>query len=53
MIQTEISIVVKRSKAEVFAILGSSGYIEIAVNRGSASKTLGVGKGTEIGVVLA
>ncbi len=40
-------------KDEVFAILGSSGYIEIAVNRGSASRTLGVGKGTEVGVVLA
>jgi len=55
--QTEITelrqVYAEGEKDEVFAILGSSGYIEIAVNRGSASKALGVGKGTEIGFVLA
>jgi S-adenosyl-L-methionine hydrolase (adenosine-forming) len=37
---------------EVFAILGSSGYLEISANRGSAAQTLAVGKGAEVGVVL-
>jgi len=37
---------------EVFAILGSSGYLEISVNRGSAASTVGVGKGAEVGVIL-
>lgn len=37
---------------EVFVILGSSGYVEIAANRGSAAQTLGVGKGAEVGVVF-
>ena len=36
---------------EAVAFAGSSGYVEIAVNKGSASKTLGVGRGTP--VVLA
>ena len=30
---------------ELFAIVGSSGYIEVAVNQGSAAKMLGVGVG--------
>jgi S-adenosylmethionine hydrolase len=37
---------------EVFAILGSSGYLEIATNRGSAAQALGASKGAEVGVVL-
>ena len=37
----------------LFAILGSSGYIEIAANRGSASQALGVGRGVEVGVILS
>jgi S-adenosyl-L-methionine hydrolase (adenosine-forming) len=36
---------------EIFAILGSSGHLELAASRGSASHTLGVGKGAEVGVV--
>lgn len=36
---------------EPVAYVGSSGYVEIAVNRGSASKTMGIGRGTP--VVLA
>ena len=40
------------AQGELFAILGSSGFIEIAQNRGSASQALGVGRGVEIGVVL-
>ena len=34
--------------AEPVAYVGSSGYIEIAVNKGSASKTLGVGRGSAV-----
>ena len=41
------------AQGEVFAILGSSGYLEIAANRASASQTLGVGRGAEVGVVLS
>lgn len=33
---------------EPVAILGSAGYVEIAVNRGSAARTLGVGRGAEV-----
>jgi S-adenosylmethionine hydrolase len=33
---------------EPVAYVGSSGYIEIAVNRGNASKTLGIGRGTPV-----
>jgi hypothetical protein len=38
--------------SEVFAIVGSSGYIEICTNRGSAAKILNANRGMEIGVVL-
>jgi S-adenosylmethionine hydrolase len=37
---------------EVFAILGSMGYLEIAANRGSAAQLLGVGKGAEVVLVI-
>lgn len=37
---------------EVFGILGSMGYLEIAANRGSAFQLLGVGKGSEVNVVM-
>jgi len=33
---------------EMFAILGSSGYLEIAANRGGAAKLLGITRGAEI-----
>ena len=33
---------------ELFAIIGSSGYIEVVVNQGSAAKTLGIGPGSPI-----
>ena len=38
--------------SEVFAIVGSSGFLEICTNRGSAAKTLNVARGAEIGVML-
>lgn len=37
---------------EAFGILGSMGFLEIAVNRGSASQLLGAAKGTEVNVVF-
>ena len=33
---------------EPVAFVGSSGYVEIAVNKGSASKALGIGRGTPV-----
>ncbi|MBI2677905.1 MAG: SAM-dependent chlorinase/fluorinase [Candidatus Koribacter versatilis] len=37
---------------EVFGVLGSMGYLEIAVNRGSAAKTIGADKGSDVGVLF-
>ena len=37
---------------ELVAIVGSSGYIEIAVNQGSAAKQLGCGAGAPVDLVL-
>ena len=37
---------------EVFGILGSMGFLEIAANRGSAYQLLGAGKGSEVNVVM-
>ena len=38
--------------SELFAIVGSSGYIEICTNRGSAAKALNVNRGVEVGVMI-
>jgi S-adenosyl-L-methionine hydrolase (adenosine-forming) len=38
--------------SEIFAIVGSSGFLEICTNRGSAAKALKVERGAEIGVML-
>jgi hypothetical protein len=37
---------------EVFGILGSMGFLEVATNRGSAFQLLGAGKGSEVSVVM-
>jgi len=37
---------------EIFGILGSMGYLEIAANRGSAVQLVGSGKGTEVLIAL-
>jgi len=37
---------------ELFAIVGSSGYIEICTNRGSAARSLNVNRGVEVAVLL-
>jgi len=38
--------------SELFAIVGSSGFIEICTNRGSAAKMLNANRGMEVGVVI-
>jgi len=38
--------------SEVFAIVGSSGFIEICTNRGSAAKVLNASRGAEVGVLV-
>jgi S-adenosyl-L-methionine hydrolase (adenosine-forming) len=38
---------------EPIAIFGSAGYLEIAVNRGSAARTLGATRGAEVTLALA
>ena len=37
---------------EVFGILGSMGFLEVAANRGSAYQLLGAGKGSEVNLVM-
>ncbi len=37
---------------EVFGILGSMGFLEVAANRASAFQLLGAGKGSEVNVVM-
>jgi S-adenosylmethionine hydrolase len=37
---------------EVFAVLGSMGFLEIATNRGSAQASIGADKGSEVGIVF-
>jgi S-adenosyl-L-methionine hydrolase (adenosine-forming) len=40
------------SPGQVFGILGSMGFLEIAANRAAAAQLTGVGKGSEVSVVL-
>lgn len=37
---------------EVFGILGSMGFLEIAANRGAAAQITGVGKGSDVSIVM-
>jgi S-adenosyl-L-methionine hydrolase (adenosine-forming) len=37
---------------EVFGILGSMGYLEIAANRGAAAQIIGVSKGSDVNIML-
>ena len=37
---------------EIFAVLGSMGYLEIAANRGSAAKAVGADKGSDVGILF-
>jgi len=38
----------KGSPGELFAYIGSNGFVELGVNRGNASKTLGAGRGVSV-----
>ena len=37
---------------DLFAIVGSTGYLELATSRGAAAKILGIDKGADVGVIL-
>ncbi len=37
---------------EVFGVLGSMGFLEIATNRGAAAQLTGAGKGTDVSIIL-
>lgn len=41
------------AQGELFAILGSTGFLEVSANRGSAARAAGVEKGSEVLVMLA
>ena len=41
-----------QAPGEVFAVLGSMGYLEIAANRGSAAQIVGAGKGADVSLKL-
>lgn len=43
----------QRPPGEVFAVLGSTGYLEISANKGAASRLAGADKGSEVSVVLS
>ena len=41
------------AQGEIFALLGSTGFLEISVNRGSAARVAGADKGAEVSVTLS
>ncbi len=41
------------SQGEIFGLLGSTGFLEISINRGSAARAAGADKGAEVSVTLA
>lgn len=41
------------AQGEIFAILGSTGFLEISCNKGAASRLAGADKGSEVTLVLA
>ena len=43
-----VSTFAQGNAGEAIAYVGSSGYIEIGVNKGNASRTLGIGRGTAV-----
>jgi S-adenosylmethionine hydrolase len=40
------------ASGELFVLVGSSGYLEVATNQGSAAKTLGCGAGSPVELVI-
>jgi S-adenosylmethionine hydrolase len=50
---TKLNLAYAQSAAgEVFVMLGSSGYLELATNRGAANRLLAADRGAEVGVVF-
>jgi S-adenosyl-L-methionine hydrolase (adenosine-forming) len=43
----------QRPPGELFVLLGSTGYLEISVNKGAASRLTGADKGSEVSVTLS
>jgi S-adenosyl-L-methionine hydrolase (adenosine-forming) len=43
-----VSTFAQGNSGEPIAYIGSSGYVEIAINKGNASRTLGIGRGTPV-----
>jgi S-adenosylmethionine hydrolase len=43
-----VSTFAEGNAGEAIAYVGSSGYVEIAVNKGNASRSLGIGRGTPV-----
>lgn len=41
------------AQGELFAILGSTGFLEISCNKGAASRLAGADKGSEVGLTIA
>lgn len=44
---------VQGAPSELFAVVGSAGFLEISANRGSAARLAGADKGNEVSVVLS
>lgn len=40
----------KGAQGEAFAYIGSSGFVEVGINRGNASRSLGIGRGAQVTV---
>ncbi len=53
LVQQLVQTFAQGAPGETVAILGSSGYIEISVNKGSAARALGVNRGAEVTLELA
>ena len=43
----------KGKSGEAFAYIGSTGFIEIGINRGNAAKSLAIGRGTQVALATA
>jgi S-adenosylmethionine hydrolase len=43
----------ERPPGELFAIVGSAGYLEISTNKGAASRLAGADRGSEINIILS
>jgi S-adenosylmethionine hydrolase len=43
----------KGNAGEAFAYIGSNGFIEVGINRGSAARSLGIGRGTQVTLATA